>query len=152
MTTMSKESENPCVSAEWKSLNTSLAITRDKLDASAIDQALGLSRLPGVQSGASVHSGPGWWAFTFDARCSPDLDDQVSALVSQITPHLDQLKDLIDAGHFIQVAIAGTVEVGDQLVLSPQSAGRLATLGLPVSFTTLTQENRPSDDPLSWLD
>ncbi|WP_251022812.1 DUF4279 domain-containing protein [Streptomyces sp. ISL-10] len=149
---MSRESNAFNSSPEWTSINTSLAVTGAELESSSIERALGLTQATEIQDGASVHHGPGWWTYTVDERCSGDLSEQVSALVHRVKPHLAELKALTAAGYFIQVAISGTVEPNNRLTLSVQSAGQLADLGLPVSFTTLKEGNVPSEDPLSWLD
>lgn len=149
---MSREPSTFNNSPEWTSVNTSLAVTGAELENSSIEHALGFTQAEEIQDGASVHHGPGWWTYTVDERCSGDLSEQVSALVHRVKPHLAELKELTEAGYFIQVAISGTVETNNRLTLSAESAGQLADLGLPVSFTTLMEGNAPSEDPLSWLD
>ncbi|MFF7181619.1 DUF4279 domain-containing protein [Streptomyces sp. NPDC008121] len=136
----------------WTSITTSLALTGSGLDPSAVDRALGLSRLAEQLTGASVHHGPGWWAYSLDEHFSTDLGEQVAALTAQVAPRLDAIRALSAVGCFAQVSIAGTVRADERLTLSPESADRLAALGLPVSFTTLLEGNTASEDSLDWLD
>ncbi|NUK05790.1 DUF4279 domain-containing protein [Streptomyces lunaelactis] len=136
----------------WAGINTSLAVTKVEMDSDFVNETLGFKKLALVESGPIISSGSNWWAYTFDERVSRDLDEQVASLVSQITPRLDGVKKLQDAGYAVQVAIAGTVDTGDQLCVSPRIIGMLATLGIATSFTTLTTSGTREEDPLSWLD
>jgi hypothetical protein len=149
---MTKENKSSDSSPEWMSITTSLAITGSGLDASAIDRTLDVTPLVESVDGASVHCGPGWWAYSLDERCSGDLGEQLSALTSHIGPRLGTIRALLESGYSVQVAIAGTVQARNRLTLSAQSADQLAALGLPVSFTTLMEDNSASEDPLGWLD
>ncbi|MFD7322849.1 DUF4279 domain-containing protein [Streptomyces sp. NPDC059875] len=136
----------------WTSITTSLALTGSGLNPSAVDRSLGLAPLAERQTGASVHHGPGWWAYTLDEQFSDDLGEQIAALTAQVGPLLDEIKALTTVGCFAQVSVAGTVQANEELTLSAESADRLAALGLPVSFTTLLEGNTGSEDPLDWLD
>ncbi|MFF9198474.1 DUF4279 domain-containing protein [Streptomyces sp. SBR177] len=135
----------------WTSITTSLAVTGSDLDPAAVERALGFARPAARRPGLSVHHGPGWWALTVDAECSADLDGQIAELARLAGPHLDGIGTLAGAGCRVQVAVSGTVELGGPLTLSPESAARLAALGLPVSFTTLLPDNLPAEDPLDFL-
>ncbi|MER7515977.1 hypothetical protein [Streptomyces sp. NPDC126499] len=136
----------------WTSITTSLAVTGPDLDASAVEAALAFAR-PAAErtAGLSVHHGPGWWALTVDEALSADLDDQVAALAALVEGRPDAVARLTGTGHLVQVAVSGTVDRGGPLTLSPEAATRLAALALPVSFTTLTPDNTPAEDPLDWL-
>ncbi|MFB9555334.1 hypothetical protein [Streptomyces roseoviridis] len=136
----------------WTSITTSLAVTGADLDASAVESVLGFAR-PAAErtTGLSVHHGPGWWALTVDEALSSELEGQVTALAGLVGEHLTGIGALTAAGRLVQVAVSGTVDRGGPLTLSPEAATRLAALGLPVSFTTLTPDNAPSEDPLDWL-
>ncbi|MER7046047.1 hypothetical protein [Streptomyces jumonjinensis] len=136
----------------WTDVYTSLAITNADMDIDFVNDSLGLSGVPSDAPGPFVTTGPGWWAFTFDEQLAQDLDGQIAALVSQVAPRLDGVQRLREAGYAIQVAIAGTVESRAALYMTPEAASLLATLGLPVSFTTLTALGRPQEDPMAWLD
>ncbi|MEU9860536.1 DUF4279 domain-containing protein [Streptomyces sp. NPDC047971] len=105
----------------------------------------------GATNPASVHHGPGWWAYTLDERFSDDLGEQIATLTARLGPLLGEIEALTAAGCFAQVSIAGTVRANEVLTLSPESAERLAALGLPVSFTTLLEGNAGAEDPLDWL-
>ncbi|MFJ8670239.1 DUF4279 domain-containing protein [Streptomyces sp. NPDC093600] len=140
------------MTAVWTSITTSLALTGGGVDPSAVDRSLGLAQLAEQQTGASIRHGPGWWAYTLDEHFSADLGEQVAALTAQVGPRLDELRELSAAGCFAQVSIAGTVRADERLTLSPESADRLAALGLPVSFTTRLEGDTASEDPLDWLD
>ncbi|MFI1867598.1 hypothetical protein [Streptomyces jumonjinensis] len=136
----------------WTDVYTSLAITNVNMDIDFVNESLGLSGALSDAPGPFITTGPGWWAFTFDEQLAQDLDGQISALVSQVTPCLNGVQRLRQAGYSVQVAIAGTVETNAALYVSPEAANLLATLGLPVSFTTLTALGRPQEDPMAWLD
>ncbi|UUN27463.1 hypothetical protein [Streptomyces sp. FIT100] len=136
----------------WTSVTTSLAVTREKVDAAFVSQTLGLADSPADSTGAFIAFGSEWWAYTFDERFPGGLEGQAVALVQQISPRMDGLRKLHDAGYAVQVAVSGTVETGNELNVSPNAVGQLARLGLPVSFTTLTASGTHDEDPLSWLD
>ncbi|MEU3045309.1 hypothetical protein ABZ705_02075 [Streptomyces sp. NPDC006984] len=137
---------------QWTSVTASLAVTGDHLDAAVVQQTLGLSTSAESPDAPRTHSGPGWWSYTLDHDFSDRPDDQIAALASRVTPLLEGLDVLVDRGHHVQIAISGVVPMGTRLALSPESTSRLAALGLPVSFTTLNEDNEPERDPLDWLD
>ncbi|MFI8965549.1 hypothetical protein ACIGO8_25950 [Streptomyces sp. NPDC053493] len=136
----------------WTSITTSLAVTGAGLDATAVERSLAFARAAADRPGVSVHQGPGWWALTVDERCSADPGEQIAAFADLVSPHLDSIGALIGLGCHAQVAVSGTVGTGPAaLTVSPESAARLASLALPVSFTTLLPDNTPAEDPLDWL-
>ncbi|MFJ5221834.1 hypothetical protein [Streptomyces sp. NPDC088400] len=135
----------------WDSVNTSLAVTKNSLDAPFVCEVLGFSKLPKGGRGV-VNSGSDWWAYTYVDGFTGSLEEQLISLVNEIKPLLDRLDILLKAGYSIQVAIAGSVETGSQLFVSPRALGQLASLGIPISFTTLTASGVQEEDPLGWLD
>lgn len=134
----------------WSSVNTSLAITKEGLDPEFVSKTLGFPEP--TSNGAVINSGPNWWAYTYDESFTGGLEEQVHSLTSQIAPRLDRVAILSKTSHAVQVAIAGTVETGSRLFVSPIALGQLASLGVPISFTSLTAQGMPDEDPLSWLD
>ncbi|MGP3633559.1 hypothetical protein ACTU45_09345 [Streptomyces sp. 24-1644] len=135
----------------WISVSTSLAITKEAVNPSFIHDTLKIDySLAG--HGCHINSGTNWWAYTYDGSAAPTLDEQISLLVGQVRPRLERLAVLLQAGHHVQVAIAGSVETGSQLFIPPPSIEQLTSLNLPVSFTTLTSTGLPEEDPLGWLD
>jgi hypothetical protein len=134
----------------WDSVNTSLAVTKDSVDAAFVREVLGFNELPeGCE--AVIYSGRNWWAYTYDEGAVGGLEEQVFSLVNKIKSHLDGLDALLKAGYLVQVAIAGSVETGSKLFVSPRVLGQLASLNIPISFTTLTTSGVQEEDPLGWL-
>ncbi|PRH77507.1 hypothetical protein C6N75_19910 [Streptomyces solincola] len=146
-------------SGQWREITVSLAVTKPGLSPSAVEQTLSGIRFADTGAGGSVHTGPNWWAYSVDPRRPDGLEGSVTALVADVSLALDGLRALVHQGHTVQIAVSGVVEPGPewwlpwtQLTLSPRSAAQLATLDLPVSFTVLTPDNEPAEDPLAWLD
>ncbi|MEV7870219.1 hypothetical protein AB0P17_29930 [Streptomyces sp. NPDC088124] len=133
----------------WGSVNVSLAVMKKSIDVSAVCDFLGVDVVPS-ERGVVVTSGPDWWAYTYGENFSDDLESKVIAMVAQFKPRLSGVESLLEAGHAVQVAITGSVRTGSQLILSSWVIGRLASLAIPVSVTTLTDTQE--EDPLSWLD
>ncbi|MFE3597814.1 hypothetical protein [Streptomyces sp. NPDC059142] len=133
----------------WESVNISLVVMKEPLDAQMV---CGVLRVDAASPGAGVfiNSGSNWWAYTYSEEFSDGLESKVAALVDQFKPRLGALESLLGTGHVAQVAIAGSVRTGSQLLLSPGVTGRLASLMMPVSVTSLT--DAPEEDPLGWLD
>lgn len=135
----------------WGSLNISLAVTKEAVDALFVREVLGFDELP-KGGEVVVNSGLDWWAYTYGEWFSGGLEERVISLVNEIKPRLDRLDILLEAGYSIQVAVAGSVETGSQLFVSPWVLGQLASLNIPISFTTLTTPSAQEEDPLGWLD
>ncbi|MEU1279775.1 hypothetical protein [Streptomyces sp. NPDC005805] len=152
MTDMPNEPDQRTAPRSWDSVTTSLAVTAADLDADLVRRTLGIA--PGADSheSAVIHAGPGWWSCTFDSGFSDRPDRQIAAMVSLVTPVLDGLRSLTERGYSAQIAIAGVVLSRTRLTLPPESTAQLASLGLPVSVTTLNEDNEPAPDPLDWLD
>ncbi|MEU0272794.1 hypothetical protein [Streptomyces sp. NPDC006307] len=139
------------VPEKWNSLTVSLAITKQGLNAASVSEALGVHGGPS-EDGPVVHSGPHWWSYTCEERPGDDHNEVVTALVDHVRNRLEKVEALRMTGHFVEVAVAGTVETNAELCLSPRALGALASLALPVSFTSLTSQQDQEEDPLSWLD
>ncbi|MFE4373917.1 hypothetical protein ACFRMN_37940 [Streptomyces sp. NPDC056835] len=135
----------------WESVNVSLAITKMDISADFVNNALGFDDDQSAH-GARIYSGPHWWAYTYTEESAGDLEAMAISLTQRIRPRLDRVDALLRSGHSAQVAIAGTVETGDQLFISPTALEQLASLALPVSFTSLTLSGTQEEDPLSWLE
>ncbi|MEU9980529.1 hypothetical protein [Streptomyces sp. NPDC050856] len=135
----------------WRSVNISLAVTKRDIDAASVSETLGLGGTPSGDGGV-VHSGPYWWSYTYEERPGGDHGVLVAALVEQVRARLDRVEALRMAGHAVEVAVAGTVETNAEFRLAPRDIGALASLGLPVSCTSLTIAQEPEEDPLDWLD
>lgn len=139
----------------WRSVTTSLAVTADGLDADVVQRALDLGPAEGDPGGPLVHSGTGWWSYTLDSD-HPDhpdhADGQIAVMASRVEPLLGGLRRLADRGYHAHIALSGVVLMGTRLALSPESTARLASLRLPVSFTTLNEDNEPTPDPFDWLE
>ncbi len=135
----------------WTSLNTSLAVTKQGLDPKFVSEALKGGAQGADLEEAFIHSGVNWWSYTLDESFAESLDSQIGSLVARISPRLTAVKKIRDAGYSVQVAIAGFVEPRQVLPVSSAAVAKLASLGLPVSFTTL-KASGPSEDPLAWLD
>ncbi|MFC9649220.1 MULTISPECIES: hypothetical protein [unclassified Streptomyces] len=135
----------------WESVNVSLAITKKDVSVDFVNSTLGLDD-DRSDRGARIYSGPHWWAYTYAEESTGDLEAMAISLAHDIRPLRDKVDTLLRTGHSVQVAIAGTVETGDQLLLSPTALEHLASLALPVSFTSLTPSGAQEEDPLSWLE
>ncbi|MFC9427806.1 hypothetical protein [Streptomyces sp. NPDC056987] len=133
----------------WESVNISLAVMKEPVDAPIVCGFLSIDAVPS-ERGVLISSGPNWWAYTYGEGFSDDLDSKVVALVDRFKPCLGGVENLRETGHTVQVAIAGTVRTGSQLSLSPRVIGRLASLDIPITVTSLTDAQE--EDPLSWLD
>ncbi|MFE2747889.1 hypothetical protein ACFXKX_26740 [Streptomyces scopuliridis] len=135
----------------WESVNVSLAITKVDISADFVTNALGLDD-DQPDHGARIYSGPHWWAYTYTEESIGGLEAMAISLAQRIRPRRDKVDTLLQTGHSVQVAIAGTVETGDQLFISTTALEHLASLALPVSFTSLTPSGTHEEDPLSWLE
>ncbi|MFJ2214935.1 hypothetical protein ACIQVO_22825 [Streptomyces sp. NPDC101062] len=133
----------------WGSVNVSLAVMKDPIDAPVVCGFLGVDAVPS-EPGVLVTSGQNWWAYTYGEDFGDGLESKVVALVDRFKPRLGGVGNLLETGHAVQVAIAGSVSTGSQLFLSPRVIGRLASLAMPISVTSLMDAQE--EDPLGWLD
>jgi hypothetical protein len=156
MATAEENGTHPFMSSpeSWAAVHTSLAVTKKDLDPERVSGVLGLPSpgAPGERPGFDVHAGPHWWSYTCHEPFSADLGEQISALTALLVPLRPAIAELRSTGHGVQIAIAGTPDPGNVLSVPPEGLSLLATLSLPVSFTTLTPDNAPAEDPLAWLD
>ncbi|MFF2526644.1 hypothetical protein [Streptomyces liangshanensis] len=132
-------------------MNISLAVLKRNISGEAVRETLGLADEPS-KFGAAVYSGPDWWAYTCVEESVGQLEAMVLHLSRLIEPRLGRVEALVHSGHSVEVAVAGTTETGDVLLLSPEALESLAVLKLPVSFTTLSVSGAPEEDPLAFLD
>ncbi|MCP3820768.1 hypothetical protein NLX86_22525 [Streptomyces sp. A3M-1-3] len=135
----------------WGTPVTSFVVTGEAIDSKIISEALNLAPSD-LREGVGVHHGSTWWAYAYDERFSGNVEDQVGALVARFAPCVESVTELIRAGHEVHVSISGTAETGSRMILSPRALADLATLPVPVTFTTLTVSGVPEEDPLAWLD
>ncbi|MFJ2557706.1 MULTISPECIES: hypothetical protein [unclassified Streptomyces] len=133
----------------WESVNISLIVAKEPLDTQVVCDVLGIESVPS-RAGVLTSSGSNWWTYTYGEEFSDDLESKVVALVDQFQPRLAGVGNLLETGHAVQLAIEGSVGTGSQLFLSPWVIGKLASLAVPISVTSLT--DAPEEDPLSWLD
>ncbi|MEV5613636.1 hypothetical protein [Streptomyces sp. NPDC052225] len=132
---------------EWADLRTALVIAKDGMDACAVSRAL---ELPPPGHGRTSY-GPGQWAHSFTHEDAPRLSDQIDFLALIVLPRIAVLENLRSEGYVVEVAVSGVAATGCQLPLTRAALEQLRAMTLPVSFTVLTPDNRPAEDPLSWL-
>lgn len=136
----------------WESPSTALTITKDDTSTEQITGTLGLK--PGVN--LPIGADPGGentsrWIYKFDHRYSLDVDRQILALKDLLVPYREKLRELVAAGHAVEVEITGIVETGCTLSLTPAALDALKALAVPVSFTTIPAPGVELEDPLAWL-
>ncbi|MFE9532810.1 hypothetical protein [Streptomyces sp. NPDC006691] len=137
----------------WKSVSTSLVVTRTALDPQAISDALELPRAGTVdECGAGVVSREGWWAFVHPAADHPRWEHQLRSLAGHVQPRAAKVRELISLGHSLHISISGTAGTGDTLFISLAAQQHLAALALPVRCTVISTNGEPPSDPLNWLD
>ncbi|MFD9630657.1 hypothetical protein [Streptomyces violascens] len=137
----------------WKTVSTSLVVTRTVLDPQAISDALELPRAGSIsEAGVGVVSQEGWWALVYSETNSPYLEQQLTSLAGHIQPRAAKVRELISLGYSVHIEISGVAETGDTLFISPASQQQLAVMELPVRCTVLSVTGEPATDPLDWLD
>ncbi|WP_167158623.1 hypothetical protein [Streptomyces sp. MBT27] len=137
----------------WKTVSTSLVVTRPGLDYQAVSGLLELPQAGSInESGAGVVSQPGWWALVYSGSNSPELEQQLQSLAEQIQPRSTKIRELISLGYSVHVEVSGVAETGDALYISPAAQLHLAAMALPVRCTVISPAGEPASDPLDWLD
>jgi hypothetical protein len=95
--------------------------------------------------------GAGAWML---AGSNPDLnsiESQIQEISSRIAATGEQISGLRNIGYDIRVDICGKTETGSRLRLTPTCLQQLSALGIPLSFTVLSEQSAQVDDPLDWL-
>ncbi|GGY70231.1 hypothetical protein [Streptomyces xanthochromogenes] len=137
----------------WKTVSTSLVVTRPSLDPQSVSDMLDLPQAGSInESGAGVVSQSGWWALVHPGSDSPHLEQQLQSLAGQIQPRSTKVRELISLGYSVHIDISGVAETGDTLFISPAAQRHLAVMALPVRCTVISPAGEPASDPLDWLD
>ncbi|MYS17828.1 hypothetical protein [Streptomyces sp. SID4982] len=138
----------------WGNLSTSLVVTGPGVDSASLlaELHLGDSEEALSSEGVGTYSGPGWATLTVHDRHAKSADEQAAELLELLSSRKAPLDALKQAGNAVKVDVSGVAEPGTALVLSPTVLAGLAELGIPVTFTTVTESGEDPEDPLAWLD
>ncbi|MFD4725799.1 hypothetical protein ACFWNW_12050 [Streptomyces seoulensis] len=135
----------------WGNLSTSLVVTGQGVDSAFLLTELQLTELSSTE-GIGVFSGPGWATLTVHDRHAESADEQVAELLALLRPRKPALDVLRESGKSVKVDVSGVADARTALMLSPTILLGLTDLGLPVTFTTVTESGEDPEDPLAWLD
>ncbi|MFI8435113.1 hypothetical protein ACIGJO_15365 [Streptomyces sp. NPDC079020] len=135
----------------WRGVGVTLMVAKIDIDVDFVESALGANAKTLAET-SRIDSSPDSWAWSFGGSVSGTLEQQVFSLVARIRPRLENVRALIREGCSVHVDIAGTVETGSEIPVSPDVLSELASLGVPLTFTCRTESGVAESDPLSWLD
>ncbi|MFD4786643.1 hypothetical protein ACFWN1_06085 [Streptomyces sp. NPDC058459] len=137
----------------WGRLSTSLVVTGEGVHSGLLISAMRLGGDFSLPEGVGIYSGPGWATLTVHDRDAESADEQVTELLGFLRSREPELDALRQAGRSVQVDVSGVgSEPGSGLHFSPAVLTGLADLGIPVTFTTVTESGADPEDPLAWLD
>lgn len=138
----------------WGNLSTSLVVIGPGVDSASLLAELHLGDGEEALSpeGVGIYSGPGWATLTVHDRHAKGADEQAAELLDLLSSRKATFDALKRAGNAVKVDVSGVAEPGSALVLSPTVLAGLAELGIPVTFTTVTESGEDPEDPLAWLD
>ncbi|BDH08700.1 hypothetical protein HEK131_59270 [Streptomyces seoulensis] len=138
----------------WGNLSTSLVVTGPGVDSAFLlaELHIGDSEDALSSEGVGIYSGPGWATLTVHDRHAKSADEQVAELLELLSSREAALDALKQAGNSVKVDVSGVAEPRTALLVSPTVLAGLADLGLPVTFTTVTESGEDPEDPLAWLD
>ncbi|MER5806777.1 hypothetical protein ABT143_01040 [Streptomyces sp. NPDC002033] len=132
-------------------MSVTLVVKKSGINAQFVTSALALDVAP-LGVGSRIDSSPDCWVASFGEGAGGLLEQQVFSLVAQLRTKLEHVGLLLSDGHSVHVDIAGTVETGSRMFVSPDLLSELASLALPLTFTCRREEGAPESDPLSWID
>ncbi|MCX4964222.1 hypothetical protein OHA98_05210 [Streptomyces sp. NBC_00654] len=135
----------------WRGVSVTLVVARSDIDVDFVASTLGANVKPLAET-SRIDSSPDSWAWSFGDSVNGTLEQQVFSLAARIRPRLENVRGLIRDGCSVHVDIAGTVETGSEMLVSPDLLSELASLGVPLTFTCRTETGVAESDPLSWLD
>ncbi|PWI11217.1 hypothetical protein DIZ27_07455 [Streptomyces sp. NWU339] len=137
----------------WDSPTATLLITGENLTPGEVTRALGispsLSREPTADS--RFRPGEGIWAIQVTAGPPQGLEGALDELADLISGVLEGIRELEESGLTVQVDLSGQVDGRTRIPVSPRALSRVATLGLPLSFTTGAVPSERSEDLWDWL-
>ncbi|MGC5000110.1 MULTISPECIES: hypothetical protein [unclassified Streptomyces] len=138
----------------WGDLSTSLVVTGPGVDSASLltELHIGDSEDALPSEGVGIYSGPGWATLTVHDRHAKSADEQAAELLELLSSRKAALDALKQAGNSVKVDVSGVAEPRTSLLVSPTVLAGLAELGIPVTFTTVTESGEDPEDPLAWLD
>jgi hypothetical protein len=118
-------------------------VRRHDLDPAAVTDRLALTptatRTPGPDRWNPAGDPAGLWLL----RCAEpalSLPEQLDRIVDSVEEKADTLRELIDEGYDVTLTAFGLVGDGSVLELMPQTALRVASLGIPLDLRVSNNE------------
>ncbi|MDT0443367.1 DUF4279 domain-containing protein [Streptomyces johnsoniae] len=122
---------------KWAGTDATLVVRKDDLDPQAVTARLGLdptaTRLPGPARLRPAGDPSGLWLY----QCSTaalGLPEQIDRVVDAVEERAGVLHELAAEGHEVTLTAFGFVGNGSVLEIMPQTALRIASLGIPLEL------------------
>ncbi|MDT0346683.1 DUF4279 domain-containing protein [Streptomyces litchfieldiae] len=127
----------------WVDTDATLVVRKDDLDPEAVSTRLALAptatRLPGPDRWNPAGDPAGLWLL----RCADralGLPEQLDRVVDAVFDRAEVLRELAAEGYDVTLSVFGRVGPGAMLELPPETALRIASLGIPLELRVSNNE------------